>query len=45
MDNFIAINSSGVVSKMLDFGDNFIKKIIKQKGIGFGKMFYSNGSK
>ena len=44
MDNFIAINSSGVVSKILDFGDSFIKKMIKQNNI-FGKMFYSHGSK
>ena len=30
MDIFIAMNSSDVVSKMLDFGDSFIKKMIKQ---------------
>ena len=33
MDNFIAINSSGVVRKILDFGDSFIKKMIKQNNI------------
>ena len=29
MDIFIAMNGSDVVSKILDFGDNFIKKMIK----------------
>lgn len=43
MDNFITINSSGVVSKILDFGDSFIKKMMKQNNF-FGKMFYSQGS-
>ena len=44
MDIFIAMNSSDVVSKILDFGDSFIKKMIKQNNI-FGKMFYSHSSK
>ena len=33
MDIFIAMNSSDVVSKILDFGDSFIKKMIKQNNI------------
>ena len=30
---FFAMNSSDVVSKILDFGDSFIKKMIKQNNI------------
>ena len=31
MDIFIAMKGSDVVSKILDFGDIFFKKMIKQK--------------
>ena len=33
MDIFIAVKSSDVVSKILYFGDSFIKKMIKQINI------------
>ena len=33
LDIFIAMNSSVVVSKILYFGDNFIKKMIKENNI------------
>ena len=33
MDIFIAMNSSGIVRKILDFGDSFIQKMIKQNNI------------
>ena len=33
MDIFIAIDSSDDVSKILDFGDSFITKMIKQNNI------------
>ena len=33
MDIFIAMNSSDVFSKILDFGDSFTKKMIKQNNI------------
>ena len=39
MDIFIAMNSSDIVRKILDFGDNFIKKIIKQNNIFLAECF------